>query len=34
MFIKPVKDGDLIKDESQYAAVLQHIYGTFGVNVF
>ena len=25
VFIKPVKDGDLVKDESQYAAVLQHI---------
>ena len=25
VFIKPVKDGDLIKDESQYAAVLQHM---------
>lgn len=25
VFIKPVKDGDLAKDESQYAAVLQHM---------
>lgn len=25
VFIKPVKDGDLIKDEAQYAAVLQHM---------
>jgi len=25
VFIKPVKDGDLVKDESQYAAVLQHM---------
>ena len=25
VFIKPVKDGDLIKDESLYAAVLQHM---------